>query len=104
MHWFIVDFYCHHLKLVIEVDGAYHNNKKQIIRDRKRTQLLESQDLTIIRFTNNQVLNSIQTVLKRNKKQYENNLQQHPPLGGHRGANEYEIIPKQHPSSGEARG
>ena len=64
IHLFIVDFYCHQVKLVIEVDGDYHNSNKQKIKDDERTKLLEFQDLTIIRFTNDQVSNSIQRVLK----------------------------------------
>lgn len=30
---FIADFYCHKLKLIIEIDGEYHNNFEQIIKD-----------------------------------------------------------------------
>ncbi|MGO2358381.1 MAG: endonuclease domain-containing protein [Mesonia sp.] len=64
IHLFIVDFYCHSLKLVIEVDGAYHNYEEQKLKDKERSELLKFQDLKVIRFTNQQVLNSIDFVLE----------------------------------------
>lgn len=53
---FIVDFYCAHLKLVIEIDGAGHFTKEGKERDRARTQQLERYGLKVIRFTNREVL------------------------------------------------
>jgi len=52
---YIADFYCHQLKLVIEIDGEYHSVQEQIEKDRERTQILESTGLQIIRFTNNEI-------------------------------------------------
>ena len=63
IHSFIVDFYCHKLKLVIEIDGEYHNQKKQIKLDEERTKILEYQGIKIIRFTNNVVISNISNVL-----------------------------------------
>jgi very-short-patch-repair endonuclease len=53
---FIVDFYCPSLKLVIEVDGESHYTQESKERDRERTQRLEGYGLTVVRFTNQQVL------------------------------------------------
>ena len=53
---FIVDFYCHECKLIIEVDGGIHNNPEQREHDIGRTFDLEQLGLTLIRFTNNQVI------------------------------------------------
>ncbi|NEO85714.1 MAG: endonuclease domain-containing protein [Spirulina sp. SIO3F2] len=53
---FIVDFYCRKLKLVIEVDGESHFTEQQQAYDIERTQKLESYGLTVLRFTNQQVL------------------------------------------------
>ena len=64
---FIVDFYCHKLKLVIEVDGAYHNHFKQIELDNDRSEILEFQDLKIIRFTNDEIMNNISCVIQEIK-------------------------------------
>ena len=45
---FIVDFYCKRLKLVIEVDGDYHIENKQRVKDLKRQQILESMGLNFL--------------------------------------------------------
>lgn len=58
---FIVDFYCHSLGLVIEIDGKIH--EKQIEYDRDRDKILSTKDLHILRFTNEQVIESIDSVL-----------------------------------------
>ena len=61
---FIVDFFCAKAKLVIEVDGPIH--EKQRAYDAERTQLLESlKDYRVIRFTNDEVLNDIDSVLAK---------------------------------------
>lgn len=71
IHKFIVDFYCHELGLVIEVDGEYHLNQEQIELDAEREKLLEFQDLTILRFTNKEVTNDIETVINSIKNKLE---------------------------------
>lgn len=54
---FIVDFYCHEKKLVIEIDGEIH--KLQIEKDIERDNSLRSNfDLKIIRYTNDFILNN----------------------------------------------
>ncbi|WP_232778364.1 endonuclease domain-containing protein [Salegentibacter sediminis] len=65
VHYFIVDFYCHQFKLVIEVDGGYHNSKQQKIADKEREELLEFQDLHIIRFTNEEVIGNVKGIIQR---------------------------------------
>lgn len=52
---FIVDFYCHKAKLVIEIDGSQHFCDSEIRKDEFRTEVLEEFDLRVIRFSNNQV-------------------------------------------------
>ncbi len=59
---FIVDFYCHSLKLVIEVDGDSHFNEMAQAYDAKRTLILEGYGLQILRFTNQQVLHDFEAV------------------------------------------
>ena len=54
--YFIVDFYCPTLKLVIEIDGDSHYTEQGQDYDRERSQRLESYELKVIRFTNQQVL------------------------------------------------
>ncbi len=52
---FIVDFYCHKAKLVIEIDGSQHYSYSGLKRDQFRTETLEGYDLKMIRFTNVQI-------------------------------------------------
>ena len=60
---FIVDFVCLQPKLVIEVDGAIH--QQQVEADLEREHILESLGYRIIRFTNHQVLDEIDEVLQK---------------------------------------
>ncbi|PWA10278.1 leucine--tRNA ligase [Flavobacterium laiguense] len=67
---FIVDFVCLEKKLIIEVDGGYHDTKEQIELDELRTLELEQKHLyKVIRFTNEEVLNDIKTVLSKIKEE-----------------------------------
>lgn len=59
---FIADFYCHELFLIIEVDGKYHNTIEQKEYDKQREELLNFQEIEVLRFTNEEVLNSIEIV------------------------------------------
>ena len=65
---FIVDFYCHELKLVIEVDGEIHNNEENIEYDLSRQAFLEDHGLKVLRFTNHQVLFELSEVLAQVKQ------------------------------------
>ena len=59
---FIVDFYCHKAELVIEIDGPIHTKRE--IEDLERTKALTDLGLIIIRFTNRQVMNHMDQVLR----------------------------------------
>ena len=65
IHLYIADFYSHRLNLIIEVDGEYHETEDQQRKDQLRSNLLEFQKLEIIRFTNQDVLQQIDSVLER---------------------------------------
>ncbi len=62
---YVADFYCHQLQLVIEVDGDYHQTTEQQKMDRERTENIEFQGLHVIRFTNDEVLGDVHSVLNR---------------------------------------
>lgn len=62
---FIADFYCHQLKLIIEIDGEYHHLPEQIEKDLERTQILESNGLQLIRFTNEEVQENLEGVIAK---------------------------------------
>ena len=59
---FIVDFYCHELKLVIEVDGEIHNIDSKDY-DLGRESDLNRFGITVLRFTNDQVIYNINSVI-----------------------------------------
>ena len=52
---YIADFYCHKFKLIIELDGDYHDQEEQKQKDEVRTEVLRLNDLKIIRFKNEEV-------------------------------------------------
>jgi very-short-patch-repair endonuclease len=60
---FIVDFYCHEARLIIEVDGFIH--EYSVEEDTIRQEFLESLGFTVIRFTNDEVLSSLNKVIDR---------------------------------------
>jgi very-short-patch-repair endonuclease len=62
---FIVDFYSHEYKLVIEVDGDIHNDEIASQYDLGRTEVLNNFGLKVIRFTNNQILYSLDSVIEK---------------------------------------
>jgi very-short-patch-repair endonuclease len=68
---FIPDFLCLEKKLIIEVDGGYHNEKKQQEYDKQRTEFLENIGYKIIRFTNEDVLNNCVEVLNKIRQHLE---------------------------------
>jgi len=58
---YFVDFYAPAAKLIVEVDGPVHES--QIERDAERQSYLEAGRYRVIRFTNEQVLTQIDSVL-----------------------------------------
>ncbi|HKM94675.1 MAG TPA: endonuclease domain-containing protein, partial [Prolixibacteraceae bacterium] len=63
--YFIADFYCHKAKLIIEVDGGYHQLPAQHEYDCNRDFELEELGLKVLRFTNEQVLLDIENTLRK---------------------------------------
>jgi very-short-patch-repair endonuclease len=57
---YIVDFYCSELRLVIEIDGDSH--AETVEYDAERTRLLQSLGLTVVRYTNDDVMRNIHGV------------------------------------------
>ena len=62
---FIVDFYCAELKLVVEIDGGSHFTQAGKVYDKERTKILEGYGLTVIRFTNEEILKNLAGVHQR---------------------------------------
>lgn len=61
---YIVDFYCHELGLVIELDGSQHGTDDAIEYDAERTKFLEALDLKVVRYWNHDVLSRADVVLE----------------------------------------
>ena len=61
---YIVDFYCHELGLVIELDGGQHGTDDAIEYDAERTKFLEALGLTVVRYWNHDVLGNTEAVLR----------------------------------------
>ena len=62
---YIVDFYCHKLKLVIEVDGSIHNLEAVKKEDEERQKQLETDGLKVVRFTNEEILKNEEIVIQK---------------------------------------
>ena len=72
--FYIGDFYLPELGLILEIDGEYHNDRAQQIKDNKRTTEIEAKGYKIVRMTNGQCGNTdyhrqkLQTLLEENKQ------------------------------------
>lgn len=62
---FIVDFVCLSKKLVVEIDGGYHNEPEQKEKDNIRTERLNKLGYKLIRFANTEVVANIDGVLQK---------------------------------------
>ena len=59
---YVADFVCLEARLIVEVDGGQHSENA---RDAKRDAWLRSQDFTVLRFWNNDVLSNTAGVLEQ---------------------------------------
>lgn len=58
---FIVDFYCHTARLIVEVDGGVHATQGQY--DAARDEWLQARGFSILRFTNDEVTGNLANIL-----------------------------------------
>ena len=65
---YVADFYCHQLKLIIEIDGSIHELEDVKRNDAIRENHLKSLGLKVIRFKNEEVLNNLEIVLIKIKE------------------------------------
>jgi cyclase len=71
---YVVDFYCHSHRLVIEVDGPIHNKEAANFDNSVRSEAFKEFKIKVIRFTNNEVLLDIENVLDKIRAQVNNHL------------------------------
>ncbi len=67
IHGFIADFYCNQINLVVEIDGGIHEQQKDY--DELREHIISACDINVIRFTNEEVMNNRDWVVKRLKEE-----------------------------------
>ncbi len=60
---FIVDFYCHEAKLVVELDGSVHQRQRE--KDADRDEWMTAIGLTVLRFENEFVWQCLRAVLEK---------------------------------------
>lgn len=79
---YIADFYCHSIKLVIEIDGSVHNTEEQKLIDKEKDEFYQSVGIRVVRITNKTLNNSTEEVLNNIKRML--NSENSTPLGAGR--------------------
>ena len=59
---YVVDFYCHSIGLVVEVDGMSHDDK--VCQDAEKTKHIEAQGLRILRVSNQDVMDDLDALTR----------------------------------------
>ncbi len=65
---YIADFFCHKHKLVIEIDGGYHDDEEMKTIDSFRDDIFKEAGYNVIRFTNQEVSENLEEVIVKIKK------------------------------------
>jgi len=76
---FIADFFCNKLKLAIEVDGFSHQLDEVIIKDEKKEKRLNELGIHVLRFSNEEVMNDIENVIRVIESYMDKIELGHPP-------------------------
>jgi very-short-patch-repair endonuclease len=64
--FFVADFFCYEGKLIVELDGRYHQYRLK--EDSERTKILNHLGLTAVRFSNNEIVNNLVGILQKLKE------------------------------------
>jgi very-short-patch-repair endonuclease len=59
---YVVDFVCHHAKLIVEIDGDSHFTSEGLKSDEIRTRFLVTEGFRVLRFTNADVMTASEGV------------------------------------------
>ena len=79
---YIADFYCYKAKLVVEVDESIHQLTEVAQNDEEKEQYLKGLGLQVIRFSNEEVMNSREQVIKIIFEQVNQTIQKQTPPSG----------------------
>jgi len=63
VHGYFADFYCHQHELIVELDGDIHKFQQEYDADREA--YLIALGFRIVRFTNDEIIEDLKTVLQR---------------------------------------
>ena len=78
---YILDFFCHELMLGIEIDGYSHELIEVFEKDTKKTKKMNSLGITVLRFSDYQVLKEMENVLRAIEQfiiDFEGDAKTHP--------------------------
>lgn len=64
---YILDFYCPTLRIAVEIDGGHHAEETHKRHDAKRSEFLTKQDIYVLRFWNNEVMQNLEGVWQKIK-------------------------------------
>jgi very-short-patch-repair endonuclease len=67
---YVLDFYCSSEKLAIELDGEHHFTDRGLVFDEKRTSYLNSLNIRVLRFENEEIFQSPEGVLVEIKRHF----------------------------------
>ena len=62
---FIADFCCRERRIIVELDGEIHEREQQYAYDKDRDNYLRGNNYVVLRFSNDQVFEDLDSVLKR---------------------------------------
>lgn len=68
---YIVDFYCPSERIIIELDGEYHYQEEQLLKDKERDMHLTALNFKVLRFDNIEVLENLPCILKKIKDEFQ---------------------------------
>jgi very-short-patch-repair endonuclease len=64
---YIADFVCLEKRLIIELDGSQHGDDKHSEYDEIRTEYLNGENFTVLRFWNNEILKESKRIIEKIK-------------------------------------
>ena len=65
---YIADFVCLPAKLIVEIDGGYHQLPEQQMSDEQRTEWLQRRGYKVLRFINEEIIADTNNVLEKIKQ------------------------------------
>ena len=82
---YIADFMCKELQLIIEVDGITHSYEEVVFKDERRANDLREHGFTVLRYTDEEVLNHMENVRHSIEHWIEEHAKNPPPGPRQRG-------------------